>query len=91
MHPCHPGRAVGGRSPNGDWEIKIDHDHNICPQDDHSCERCRRGLACNPCNTHKLSLKPLYEDDDHLHTWLEFIGLEGRDRLRNALELRQAA
>jgi len=28
----------------------IEHDHRCCPQN-RSCEICRRGLACGPCNT----------------------------------------
>ncbi len=24
----------------------IDHDHNVCPQETHSCEKCRRGVLC---------------------------------------------
>lgn len=28
----------------------IDHDHSCCPPQQ-TCAYCRRGLACNPCNT----------------------------------------
>lgn len=28
---------------------QIDHDHDCCPPS-RSCDRCRRGLACGPCN-----------------------------------------
>ena len=28
----------------------IDHDHAICPQKSHSCEKCRRGPCCASCN-----------------------------------------
>lgn len=77
---------VGGR------DARVDHDHNICPQKEHSCERCRRGLACNICNTHALSIRTtgswvLPQADGNLHRWLEFLGAEDRDRLRKALTL----
>jgi hypothetical protein len=29
---------------------QIDHDHDCCPPNK-SCDYCRRGLACGPCNT----------------------------------------
>ena len=35
----------------GGEAILIDHDHEICPQGDHSCTKCRRGPACNRCNS----------------------------------------
>lgn len=84
-HPSRPGRAPGGH-PDGVWEIKIDHDHLICSKPNHSCKRCRRGLTCNPCNAHKLSLRPL-PDDKALSYWLEFLGTEERARLHDALHL----
>lgn len=31
-------------------DVQIDHDHQCCPQRK-SCIYCRRGLACNRCNT----------------------------------------
>jgi hypothetical protein len=34
----------------GDIAILIDHDHSICSQGNHSCEKCRRGPACHRCN-----------------------------------------
>ena len=34
---------TGGRN------VHIDHDHSCCPPN-YSCQRCRRGLACNFCN-----------------------------------------
>jgi len=30
--------------------IHLDHDHTCCPKGTKGCERCRRGLACLPCN-----------------------------------------
>ena len=30
---------------------QIDHDHSICPQALHSCDRCRRGALCHEHNT----------------------------------------
>ena len=73
-------------------EAKIDHDHLICPKTCHSCERCRRGLACQSCNTHSLALRTvglfiLPEEDEKLSDWLTFLGPEDRDRLRRALTL----
>lgn len=70
--------------------IKIDHDHMICPRKVHSCERCRRGLACCSCNVNELAIKKagfwiLPEDDKDLSRWLEFIGPEGCNRLRKML------
>jgi hypothetical protein len=29
--------------------VALDHDHRCCPKG-RTCERCRRGLACTPCN-----------------------------------------
>jgi hypothetical protein len=76
---------VGGR------DARVDHDHSICPQKEHSCERCRRGLACNICNTQALSIRTsgfwVPPEDGELRRWLEFLGPEDRDRLRQALTL----
>jgi len=77
---------VGGR------DARVDHDHNICPRKEHSCERCRRGLACNICNTQALSIRTsgwwvLPQGDADLRRWLEFLGPGDRDRLRKALTL----
>lgn len=72
---------------------KIDHDHKICPNKGHSCERCRRGLACNACNCHDLAISSrvglwvIPQKDEDLGTWLEFLGPDDRDRLRKALTL----
>jgi hypothetical protein len=72
-------------------EAKIDHDHRICPQACHSCERCRRGLACTACNCHELAISArvglwvIPEEDKSLDSWLEFLGSTDRDRLRKAL------
>ena len=30
--------------------VGIDHDHDICPQGHHSCDRCRRGPLCRKHN-----------------------------------------
>lgn len=76
-------------------EAKIDHDHKICPKSGHSCDRCRRGLACNACNTHVLSMRTSKstgfwippEATEDLRRWLEFLGPEDRDRLRQGLTL----
>lgn len=35
----------------GDSADGIDHDHNICPRRNHTCEKCRRGAICQGCNT----------------------------------------
>jgi Recombination endonuclease VII len=69
---------------------EIDHDHKVCPKRNHSCERCRRGLACHDCNVQELSQRSaglwvLPEKSDELVRWLEFLGPEGRDRLRAGL------
>ena len=76
---------------NGGRDARIDHDHGICPQVEHSCERCRRGLACNICNTHALSVRTtgfwVPPEGDDLVRWLEFLGPGDRDRLRQALTL----
>lgn len=74
----------GGRA------AQIDHDHQICPKQGHSCEKCRRGLVCISCNTHPLALRTiglwvLPEEPGKLRRWLEFIGPEDRDRLRAGL------
>lgn len=68
----------------------IDHDHNICPQRNHSCKKCRRGLACNPCNTNELSVRKadlwIPSEEENFRRWLEFIGTSNRSKLRNALK-----
>lgn len=74
----------------GGRDAQIDHDHRICPQKSHSCERCRRGLACVACNTHSLSIRTtglwvLPEKTKDLRLWLEFLGPEDRHRLRDVL------
>jgi hypothetical protein len=71
----------------GTWNLRIDHDHAICPQRNHSCKECRRGLACHICNTRALAqrLWNLPEQPRELARWLEFLGPEGRDRLRAGL------
>jgi hypothetical protein len=72
-------------------DAKIDHDHKVCPKTGHSCERCRRGLACNACNTHGLALRTIgifnLPQDSELAHWLEALGPGERDRLRKALTL----
>jgi len=40
---CGQELAPSGRS------VAIDHDHSCCPEK-HSCQVCRRGLACMDCN-----------------------------------------
>lgn len=35
--------------PDGYRTIHLDHDHACCPKG-RSCAKCRRGLACKPCN-----------------------------------------
>ena len=90
----NPRIIVGGARGKG-REAKIDHDHKICPKGSHSCERCRRGLACNACNTHVLSMRTSKstgfwippDSTEDLRRWLEFIGPADRDRLRKALTL----
>ena len=84
---CDPSVATTWRR-----QAVIDHDHRICPQKNHSCERCRRGLACHGCNTHELGastrrLMVIPDSSDGLVRWLEFIGPGERDRLRQALTL----
>lgn len=87
------GKGPSSYGPDGTWRIRIDHDHKICPtKRSHSCERCRRGLVCTPCNCHPLSIRStgswiLPESDDNLRRWLEFLGPGDRDRLRQALTL----
>jgi len=88
-----PERGASHKGEDGTWEIRIDHDHQICPKVQHSCERCRRGLACNACNCHDLAISSrvglwvIPEQDRDLNSWLEFLGPEDRDRLRKALTL----
>jgi hypothetical protein len=70
---------------------QIDHDHTICPKPRHSCQRCRRGLACTACNSWDLSIRTggfwIPPEGDELHRWLEFLGPAGRDSIRVALTL----
>jgi len=72
-------------------DAKIDHDHKVCPQKSHSCDRCRRGLACTACNTHALAIRTIGQftlpQGGELVRWLEFLGPGDRDRLRQALTL----
>lgn len=58
-------------------QINIDHDHDICPRKNHSCDDCRRGLACHKCNSTVLVITDyaylenssfwlaLFRTDDH--------------------------
>lgn len=86
-------RTANGRKSrdlNGVQKIRIDHDHKICPQKDHSCEKCRRGLVCQSCNINELSERsyafwPLPESDEEIRRWLDFIGPEERQRLHDHL------
>jgi len=72
-------------------DAKIDHDHKVCPQKSHSCDRCRRGLACTACNTHALAIRTIgifnLPQGNALAHWLESLGPGERDRLRRALAL----
>lgn len=36
--------------PVNSRQVHIDHDHSHCPRNS-SCSLCRRGIACQPCNT----------------------------------------
>lgn len=71
--------------------LRVDHDHNICPQAHHSCKRCRRGLACKSCNVNQLAIRTagwcVLPQGDSLAGWLEFLGPADRDRLRAGLTL----
>ena len=50
-------------NPDAYCNIHLDHDHSCCPLG-RSCEKCRRGLACQRCNT----LIGLVKDDpDYLY------------------------
>lgn len=75
------------RAEDGTWRIRIDHDHKICSQKkDHSCNKCRRGLACQSCNVNELSERSyifwsIPKNNEELDRWLEFIGPENRKRL----------
>jgi hypothetical protein len=53
----HLSRGGGGQAADGGWMLRIDHDHAICPEVKHSCERCRRGLVCQKCNTWRLAAR----------------------------------
>lgn len=72
---------IGGRGVSA---VTIDHDHDICPQVNHSCKRCRRGLARRDCNSNKLAtrirLGGLPEDKD-LDRWLRSLELQDLGRL----------
>lgn len=74
----------------GQGKIVIDHDHQKCPKTFHSCKRCRRGLTCHNCNVKDLAItrRGLWTlpEDKELDRWLEFLGTDERDRLRDALD-----
>ena len=85
-----PRTPVNGKQGTaGEWEIRIDHDHRVCPRPRHSCDQCRRGLVCTLCNVHELSVRSvgfwLLPERDGLRRWLEFLGPADRDRLRDAI------
>lgn len=52
MYEAQQGRCYlcGDLLPAERRKWRIDHDHRCCPQGT-SCRDCRRGLACNNCNT----------------------------------------
>jgi Recombination endonuclease VII len=52
MFASQDGRCYLCGDPLSDDRSKtyVDHDHSCCAQRE-SCRYCRRGLACNPCNT----------------------------------------
>jgi hypothetical protein len=87
----HCNKALGDPRVSRHGAAEIDHDHKICPQKKHSCERCRRGLACHDCNVLDLAVRSkgswCLPSGDDLIRWLEFLGPAGRDRLRKALTL----
>lgn len=35
--------------------VVIDHDHSVCPQGNHSCEKCRRGPLCHYHNRYLIT------------------------------------
>lgn len=84
-------RIIVSGVPGKGREAKIDHDHKICPKKGHSCDRCRRGLACTACNCHDLAIRTIgifaLPQGGELARWLEFVGPEERDRLRVGLTL----
>ena len=42
--------GCGTTEPGGNGRWAIDHDHAVCPRDNHSCGRCRRAVLCTKCN-----------------------------------------
>ncbi len=55
--------ACGTSIPGGKFNSwQLDHDHSCCPRG-RSCERCRRGFLCAPCN---LALGCVKDSIEHL-------------------------
>lgn len=54
----------GSTNAGGRWgeRFHVDHDHNCCPSRK-SCDKCRRGLLCSPCN---VGLGAFADDPDRL-------------------------
>lgn len=94
----HP-RATSNTDGRKDYlqnkgNIKIDHDHGICPQKEHSCKKCRRGLACHYCNTTILAERFVpwtIEAGGNPDYWLRLLGTDNPElaigRLTDAITL----
>jgi len=74
--------------------IKIDHDHGICGKREHSCKKCRRGLACHDCNTSVLAERFTpwsLESHGNPGYWLRLLGTEDTgtaiSRLTDAIKI----
>jgi len=53
----------------------IDHDHFICPQGYHSCEKCRRGALCHYHNSQVIALIDALRDGK-LSAELNYLGIK---------------
>lgn len=49
---------------------RLDHDHEICPQSQHCCDKCFRGVLCAKCNT---GLGALGDSEEGLLRALEYL------------------
>ncbi len=68
-------KICGTRQPSGDGRWHIDHDHSCCSRG--SCNKCRRGVLCNFCNSMIGFAK---EDIEILYSAINYLKEYGKEK-----------